>query len=190
MVPSESDPASADYHRVARAARALPCTPGACLGRHCLMAAYGTDLTYRTSMVDVCCRVGKLNLGEAPARDRCPPPSPLRPLSCATIEHPRDDHRLAAGRRLDERAFQPRLAGTIRNERLPGGLRPLPAPSEFRNLCLFDSRHRHSGDPEIHGAKEVPVGEIEGLPIRTAEGEVGCLRLAVDDAPELLALRI
>src|SRR5499427_3869989 len=58
------------------------------------------------------------------------------------------------------------------------------------NSCPFDSRHRHPGDPEVHGAKEVPVGEIEGLPIRTAEGEVGCLRLAVDDAPKLLALHI
>src|SRR5215467_3745035 len=58
------------------------------------------------------------------------------------------------------------------------------------NSCPFDSRHRHPGDPEVYGAKEVPVGEIEGLPIRTAEGEVRCLWLAVDDAPELLALRI
>src|SRR5215471_15490244 len=57
-------------------------------------------------------------------------------------------------------------------------------------LCLFDSRHRHSGDPEVHGAEEVPVGEIECLPIRTAEGDVGCLRLAMDDPPKLLALRI
>src|SRR6516164_5930759 len=75
-----------------------------------------------------------------------------------------------------------------------GGRRYLPPPTTDLHagdfLCLFDSRHRHSGDPETHGAKEVPVGEIECLPIRTTEGEVGCLRLARDGAPELLALRI
>src|SRR5262249_24877833 len=49
---------------------------------------------------------------------------------------------------------------------------------------------RHSGDPEVHGAEEVPVGEIKGLPVRTAEGEVRGLRLAVDNASELLALGI
>src|SRR6266436_7209843 len=69
-----------------------------------------------------------------------------------------------------------------------------PAPSTDLHagdlLRPFDSRHRHSGDPEVHGAKEIPIGEIERLPIRTAEGDVGCLRLAVDDTPELLALRI
>src|SRR5258708_21825030 len=66
-------------------------------------------------------------------------------------------------------------------------IRRPPRSTLFPYTTLFRS---HSGDPEVHGAKEVPVGEIEGLPIRTAEGEVGCLRLAVDDAPELLALRI
>src|SRR6266478_6048512 len=69
-----------------------------------------------------------------------------------------------------------------------------PAPSTDLHagdlLRPFDSRHRHSGDPEVHGAKEIPIGEIERLPIRTAEGDVGCLRLAVDDTPQLLALRI
>jgi hypothetical protein len=45
-----------------------------------------------------------------------------------------------------------------------------------------------SGDPEVHRAKQVPVGEIEGLHGPDRRGTVGCLRLAVDD--ELLAIRV
>jgi len=29
-------------------------------------------------------------------------------------------------------------------------------PTRRRSFMPFDSRHRHSGDPEVHGAKEVP----------------------------------
>src|ERR1700683_1647093 len=63
-------------------------------------------------------------------------------------------------------------------------------PTQQARLRLFDRRHRHSGDPEVHGAEEIPVGEIERLPVRPPEGEVRGLRLAVDNAPEFLALGV
>jgi hypothetical protein len=63
-------------------------------------------------------------------------------------------------------------------------------PTQQARLCLFDRRHRHSGNPEVHGAEEIPIGETECLPVRTSEGEVCGLWLAVDDAPKFLALGV
>jgi hypothetical protein len=95
------------------------------------------------------------------------------PLSAPTIKR-----QLAAIRQLFDRLSSASQAPPPRR----GGGQHLLGP--------FDRWHRHSGDPEVHRAEEVPVGEIKGLPVRTAEGEVRGLRLAVDNASELLALGV
>jgi len=66
----------------------------------------------------------------------------------------------------------------------------LVPPASALGHAFLTAGNRHSGDPEMYGVKEVPVGEIEGLPIPTTEGDVRGLRLTTDDAHELLALWI
>src|SRR5260221_6038795 len=51
-------------------------------------------------------------------------------------------------------------------------------------------RHREAGDFELHRAQGRMRGEIERFPIVATKGDVGRLRLAMDDAAELLALGI
>src|SRR6516225_5782698 len=67
----------------------------------------------------------------------------------------------------------------IVNNSGPGG-RGLPGG-------LFRYRHRHAGDLYVDRAEVGAAGEIEGLPVISAECDVGGCRLAVHDATEFLA---
>jgi len=51
---------------------------------------------------------------------------------------------------------------------------------------LFRHRHRHAGNLDVDRAEVRATGEVERLPVVTAEGEVGGRGLAMDDAAELL----
>src|SRR5262249_28327150 len=52
---------------------------------------------------------------------------------------------------------------------------------------LFWYRHRHAGDLYVDRAEVGAACEIEGLPVISAERDVGGCRLAVHDAAEVLA---
>src|SRR5580704_12634862 len=68
---------------------------------------------------------------------------------------------------FDRLAFGPRPSdrGTV--------LRPEPAHGQRHSrVSTLGNQHRHSRDPEVHGSEEIPIGEIECLPVRTAKGEV------------------
>src|SRR5271170_6932168 len=51
-------------------------------------------------------------------------------------------------------------------------------------------RHGQTCNLHVDGAQMVAAGEVQGLPVVAAEGDIGGGRSAVDDAAELLALRV
>src|SRR4030095_16845946 len=55
---------------------------------------------------------------------------------------------------------------------------------------LLADRHRDAGNLHVDGAQVAPAGEVQRLPVVAAEGDVRRGRRAVDDAAELLAVRI
>src|SRR4051794_37128594 len=50
--------------------------------------------------------------------------------------------------------------------------------------------HRQTGDLHVHAAQMVAAGEVQGLPVVAAEGQVGGGGSAVNDAAELFALLV
>src|SRR5436190_23117978 len=69
-----------------------------------------------------------------------------------------------------------------RIEFLSKGSRRRAAP-DHRNpgWLRFFCRHRDAGDLDLDGAEVVAAGEVEGLPVITAEGEVGRRRGPMGD---------
>src|SRR6476646_8234662 len=59
-----------------------------------------------------------------------------------------------------------------------------------RPSAPIPDRHRNAGDLHLDRAEVVAAGEIEGLPVVAAEGDIGRGRRAVHDAAELLALGV
>src|SRR5271169_6212514 len=55
---------------------------------------------------------------------------------------------------------------------------------------LLGIRHPNSGDFYIGRAEMVAAGEIEGLPVGAAKGQICRGRGAVDDATQLFAFRV
>jgi hypothetical protein len=55
---------------------------------------------------------------------------------------------------------------------------------------FFLGRHREAGNSQGHRTQVVPSGEVECFPVIAAERDIGRLRIPVNDATELLALRI
>src|SRR4051794_38424169 len=61
---------------------------------------------------------------------------------------------------------------------------------EGPSLPLLRDRHRNAGNFHLDAAEVVAAGEVERLPVATAKGDVGGRRRTMDDAAELLALRV